>query len=104
MNHTTDIDGDCRFHMAPGFMTSAGQSYEDYLKSTFDMLYREGGKMMNIPLHSRIIGKAGRAEALRKFMIYISEKPDVWVATRRDIANHYREKFPYKPGSRSGGN
>ena len=25
--------------------------YEKYLKSTFDMLYREGGRMMNIPMH-----------------------------------------------------
>lgn len=41
---------DGKFHMAPGFVTSAGQMYEDYLKSTFDCLYREGGKMMNIPL------------------------------------------------------
>lgn len=94
---------DGKFHMAPGFMTSAGQTYEQYLKSTFDMLYREGGKMMNIPMHSRIVGKAGRAEALRNFMKYVSEKEGVWVATRRDIANHYREKFPYKPGSRAGG-
>jgi peptidoglycan/xylan/chitin deacetylase (PgdA/CDA1 family) len=89
--------------MAPGFVTSAGQLYEQYLKSTFDMLYREGGKLMNIPLHSRITGKAGRAEALRNFMRYIADKPDVWVATRRDIAKHYKEKFPYVPGSRTGG-
>jgi peptidoglycan/xylan/chitin deacetylase (PgdA/CDA1 family) len=95
---------DGKFHMAPGFMTAAGQTYENYLKSTFDMLYREGGKMMNIPLHSRITGKAGRAEALRNFMKYISEKEGVWVATRRDIAKHYREKFPYKPGIAAGGN
>lgn len=31
--------------MAPGFVTSAGQLYEQYLKSTFDCLYREGGKV-----------------------------------------------------------
>lgn len=94
---------DGKFHMAPGFVTSAGQLYEQYLKSTFDMLYREGGKLMNIPLHSRISGKAGRAEALRNFMKYINDKPGVWVTTRRDIAKHYKEKFPYKPGSRTGG-
>ena len=93
---------DGKFHMAPGFMTSAGQTYESYLKSTFDMLYREGGKMMNIPMHSRIVGKPGRAEALRNFMQYISEKPGVWVTTRRDIAKHFKEKFPYKPGHRAG--
>ncbi|KAI9688692.1 MAG: hypothetical protein M1822_001049 [Bathelium mastoideum] len=95
---------DGKFHMAPGFMTSAGQTYESYLKSTFDMLYREGGKMMNIPMHARIVGKPGRAEALRNFMKYISDKPDVWVATRRDIANHYKQTYPYQSSGRTGGN
>lgn len=94
---------DGKFHMAPGFTTSAGQLYEQYLRSTFDCLYREGGRMMNIPLHARIVGKPGRAEALRNFMMYVSSKEGVWVATRREIAEHYRDKYPYRPGSRSGG-
>ncbi|TKA25594.1 hypothetical protein B0A50_05455 [Salinomyces thailandicus] len=94
---------DGKFHMAPGFVSSAGQGYEEYLKSTFDALYREGGKMMNIPLHSRITGKARRCEALRRFAEYVSQKEGVWVTTRRDIAMHYRETFPCKPGSRTGG-
>jgi peptidoglycan/xylan/chitin deacetylase (PgdA/CDA1 family) len=73
------------------------------LKDTFDCLYREGGKMMTIPLHSRIAGKPGRSESLRNFMKYISEKEGVWVASRRDIAKHYRDTFPYVPGSKAGG-
>lgn len=88
---------DGKFHMSPGFGSSVAESYEKYLKSTFDCLYREGGKMMNIPLHTRIIGKPGRSEALRNFMKYIAEKEGVWVTTRRDIAKHMHEKFPYKP-------
>jgi peptidoglycan/xylan/chitin deacetylase (PgdA/CDA1 family) len=88
--------------MLPGFVSSAGAVYEQYLKDTFDCLYREGGKMMTIPLHSRIAGKPGRSESLRNFMNYISRKEHVWVATRRDIAKHYRETFPYKSGSKTG--
>lgn len=88
---------DGKFHMSPGFGSSVAESYEKYLKNTFDCLYREGGKMMNIPLHTRIIGKPGRSEALRNFMKYISNKEGVWVTTRRGIAHHMREKFPYKP-------
>ncbi|KAL4816090.1 hypothetical protein BDW67DRAFT_175866 [Aspergillus spinulosporus] len=91
---------DGKFHMSPGFGSSVAESYEQYLKNTFDMLYREGGKMMNIPLHTRIIGKPGRCEALRKFMLYIAEKEGVWVTTRRDIAKHMREKFPYRPNGK----
>ncbi|KAK1531785.1 chitin deacetylase 1 [Colletotrichum paranaense] len=59
---------DGKFHMSPGFGSSVAETYEQYLKNTFDCLYREGGKLMNIPLHTRIIGKPGRSEALRKFM------------------------------------
>ncbi|KXH29441.1 chitin deacetylase 1 [Colletotrichum salicis] len=61
---------DGKFHMSPGFGSSVAETYEQYLKNTFDCLYREGGKLMNIPLHTRIIGKPGRSEALRKFMNY----------------------------------
>ena len=87
--------------MSPGF---TGTTYLDYLKSTFDCLYREGlngsPKLMNIPMHSRIMGKPGRSEDLRKFMLYVTEKAgdDVWVARREEIAEHFREKYPYVPG------
>jgi hypothetical protein len=30
-------------------------------------------------------------------MKYIADKPGVWVTTRRDIAKHFRETFPYQP-------
>ncbi|ETN41704.1 uncharacterized protein HMPREF1541_03640 [Cyphellophora europaea CBS 101466] len=94
-----DCNADGKFHMSPGFVGS--DMYEKYLKATFDMLYREGGKIMNIPMHSRIVGKPGRSEALRNFMKYIQEHEGVWVATRRDIATHFRSKFPYRPGHRA---
>lgn len=31
-------------------------------------------------------------------MEYISQKEGVWVATRTQIAEHFREKFPYQRG------
>lgn len=73
-------------------------SYKDYLISEFNQLYHEGGRMLNIPLHARVIGKPGRTQALREFMEYISKKEGVWVCTRKDIATHFRAKFPYVPG------
>jgi len=96
---TDVLDG--KFYMSPGF---TGTTYLDYLKSTFDMLYREGcngsPKLMNVPMHSRILGKPGRAEDLRKFMLYVKEKAGnkCWVATREQIAVHFKTRFPYVPG------
>lgn len=81
--------------------------YLDYLKSTFDMLLREGRsgspKLMNIPLHTRIIGKPGRSEALRNFMLYIKAQAafegEIWVTTRQEIAEHFKGVYPYVPGN-----
>jgi peptidoglycan/xylan/chitin deacetylase (PgdA/CDA1 family) len=87
-NKLNIVTFDGKFHMVPGFVGS--DMYEKYLIATFDMLHREAcngrPRMMNIPMHSRIVGKPGRAEALRNFMLHISKKKGVWIATRRDIA------------------
>ncbi|MCK5424219.1 MAG: hypothetical protein KAI89_02525, partial [Emcibacter sp.] len=61
---------------------------------SFDTLYEEGGKMMSVGLHCRIIGKPGRIRALEKFLNYITEKPDVWICRRVDIARHWHEQHP----------
>lgn len=77
-------------------------AFEEYLKSAFDVLYAEGQrgspKMMTIGLHCRISGKPGRFTAVEKFVEYIASKEDVWVTTRKDIALHFREQFPYQKG------
>ena len=54
--------------------------------------------MMTIATHCRCIGKPGRFQALKKIVEYISQKEGVWVATRTQIAEHFREKFPYQKG------
>lgn len=91
---------DVKFHSPSGVSTASG--FEEYLRTAFDVLYAEGEdgmpKMMTIGLHCRISGKPGRFAAVRDFVQYIASKPDVWVTTRKDIALHYREKFPYKKG------
>lgn len=64
------------------------------------MLYDEGTqghpKLMCVNMHNRLLGKPGRIIALKRFMEYIKEKPDVWVTTREKIAEHWREKYPYE--------
>jgi len=87
--YTLDVN-DMRFTAPQGF--NAGDQFLNYLTDTFDELYAEGAetpKMMSVGLHCRIVGKPGRAAALRKFLTYISDKPDVWVCRRIDIARHW---------------
>jgi peptidoglycan/xylan/chitin deacetylase (PgdA/CDA1 family) len=65
----------------------------DYAKRNFDQIYREGvegnPKMMSLGLHLRIIGRAGRIWALEEFFRHIRAHDGVWVATRREIAEHF---------------
>lgn len=87
--YTLDVN-DMKFASPQGFST--GDQFLNYLTDTFDTLYEEGKthpKMMSVGLHCRIVGKPGRTAALRKFLSYISGKPDIWVCRRIDIANHW---------------
>jgi allantoinase len=74
----------------------------DYAVDTFDWLYREGAeapKMMSLGLHLRIIGRPGRIGALEKFMAHVASHDDVWVATRRQIAEHWAANNPPPAGA-----
>ena len=82
-------NNDMRFAAPQGF--NSGEQFYTYLKDSFDTLYEEGGRMMNVGLHCRVVGKPGRAASLARFLEYVSLKPDVWVARRSDIANHWHQ-------------
>ena len=92
--YTLDAN-DMRFATAQGFNT--GKQFLRYLKDTFRTLHAEGGRMMSVGLHCRLAGRPGRAAAVAKFLDYIGKQDDVWVATRLDIARHWREHHP--PGT-----
>ena len=91
---------DFKFHIVTGF--SDPSTFYTHLKNAFDVLYEEGEegqpKMMTIGLHCRIIGRPSRFKALKGFVEYISQKEDVWVATRTEIAEVFKEQFPYRKG------
>jgi putative urate catabolism protein len=89
--YTLDAN-DMRFATPQGF--NSGQQFFDYLKDTFDVLHAEGSKMMSVGLHCRLAGRPGRAAALARFLDYVADQDDVWVARRIDIANHWHSKFP----------
>lgn len=90
--YTLDCN-DMRFATAQGF--NSGEQFYQYLKDTFDVLYREGQegqpKMMNIGLHCRLVGRPGRVASLARFIDYVASHNDVWFARRIDIAKHWIE-------------
>jgi len=96
--YTLDAN-DMRFATAQGF--NSGDQFYAYLKDSFDTLYREGAagrpRMMSIGLHCRLVGRPGRAEALRRFIEYVQGHDKVWLARRQDIAQHWRDTHPHQP-------
>lgn len=78
------------------------QSFSAYLIQAFDFLRREGDdrpKMMSIGLHTRLVGRPGRAADLERFLDHVAAADDAWVARRIDIANHWIENHPPFPRS-----
>ena len=88
---------DMRFAVAAGF--SDGDQFYTYLKDSFDTLYAEGiagrPKMMSVGLHCRLVGRPGRAAALKRFIDYVQGHDRVWLPRRADIAAHWRRAHPY---------
>jgi peptidoglycan/xylan/chitin deacetylase (PgdA/CDA1 family) len=92
--YTLDAN-DMKFSVPPGF--TSGDGFFAYLKDAFDVLYREGKtapKMMSVGLHTRLVGRPGRAAALERFLDYVLEHEDVWICRRVDIARHWIATHP----------
>ncbi len=89
--YTLDVN-DMRFATAQGFNT--GKQFYRYLKDSFKVLHAEGGRMLSVGLHCRLAGRPGRAAAVAKFLDYLAGQDDVWIATRLDIARHWRQEHP----------
>lgn len=97
--YTLDCN-DMRFASPQGF--NSGEQFLQYLKDSFDVLYAEGDpqgldrpKMMSVGMHCRLLGKPGRLRALQRFLDYVQQHPQVWVARRIDIARHWKAMYPF---------
>ncbi len=94
--YTLDTN-DMRFAAVQGF--NSGDQFFAYLRDAFDTLYAEGmdgaPKMLNIGLHCRLVGRPGRALALKRFIDHVLNHDKVWVARRIDIAEHWKRVHPY---------
>ena len=87
-------NNDMRFATNQGF--NSGEQFFQYLKDSFDCLYKEGEtnpKMMSIGLHCRLIGRPGRIQSLLKFLDYIQQFKDVWICKRNEIAQHWYQNY-----------
>jgi len=89
--YTLDAN-DMRFASPQGF--NSGDQFFSYLKDSFDTLYAEGGRMMSVGLHCRLVGRPGRAASLARFLEYVQGHKDVWLTTRGEIADHWRAENP----------
>jgi allantoinase len=101
--YTLDTN-DMRFATTQGF--NSGTQFFDYLKDSFDTLYREGDpvgldspKMLSIGLHARLCGRPGRVAALERFLDYVGAHERVWICRRVDIARHWIATHPFEPGA-----
>jgi putative urate catabolism protein len=90
---------DMRFAALQGF--NSGTQFFDYLKDSFDVLYREGDpagldapKMLSVGLHARLCGRPGRIAALERFLDYAAARDHVWICRRVDIARHWITEHP----------
>ena len=100
--YTLDAN-DMRFATSNGFNSS--DQFYGYLRDTFDVLYREGTegqpKMMSVGLHGRLSGHPGRTAGLVRFLDYACSREKVWLASRADIARHWRANHPPKASLRT---
>jgi putative urate catabolism protein len=93
--YTLDAN-DARFISSQGW--GSASAFYEYLREGFDLLYAEGEagapKMMSVGLHCRLAGRPGRAWAVAKFLEYVKSRDRAWVATRLDIARHWKKHHP----------
>jgi putative urate catabolism protein len=89
--YTLDAN-DMRFATAQGF--NSGEQFFAYLRDAFDVLYAEGGRMMSVGLHCRLVGRPGRLKSLEQFLRYVRGKK-AWITRRVDIARHWLKHHPH---------
>jgi peptidoglycan/xylan/chitin deacetylase (PgdA/CDA1 family) len=86
---------DNRFDQNWGFSCAA--DFARYMIDCFDVLYLEGAdrpRLMSLAVHDRLIGRPGRIVGLVRFLEHVARHDRVWVATGREIAEHWRRVHP----------
>ncbi|SDW89988.1 putative urate catabolism protein [Albimonas donghaensis] len=93
--YTLDAN-DARFISSQGW--GGPRDFHEYLSNSVEVLLEEGRdgapKMMTVGLHCRLVGRPGRAAALKRFLDEVAGRPEIWVTTRLEIARHWKARFP----------
>ncbi|PRP81786.1 hypothetical protein PROFUN_10775 [Planoprotostelium fungivorum] len=106
-------NNDMKFAITPGFYNAT--AFSTYLIDAFETLIEESQlpsenplsvpKMMSVGLHCRVVGRPGRFKGLVDFVKHVERRNEelkredgrgVWIATREEIAQHWRENHPPK--------
>ncbi len=86
---------DMKFWTAPGYTPD---QWLTYVRNSIDWMLEEsksGPRMLSIGLHLRIIGRPGRIWALEELLKYVSDIPEIWIASRKDIADRFAAQNPW---------
>ncbi len=92
-------NNDMKFWTAPALTPT---QWLEYAIDTFEVLYEEGAaqpRLMSLGVHLRIIGRPGRIRAFERFLQHVRSKSDVWIATRKRIADHFAAHVPAPTGA-----
>jgi len=89
---------DMRYWYANGFIRP--DDFSAYCLAAVDRLVMEAGRnrssMLTIGFHTRISGRPARFAAVERILQYLGALGDqVWVATRGEIADHFRQQRPF---------
>jgi peptidoglycan/xylan/chitin deacetylase (PgdA/CDA1 family) len=81
----------------PSGKIGTGLEFFEHLMSGFRVLYSESARwprMMTVSLHNRISGQASRFEGIARFLDEVSRHPEIWLASRGDVARHWIKVHP----------
>ncbi|MGW5106017.1 polysaccharide deacetylase family protein [Nocardia sp. NPDC004123] len=67
------------------------REYEEIVLDHLDVLLREGGGVLALPVHPYSVGVPFRFKYFERVLRAIAEHPDVWVTTSDEIASHYQK-------------
>jgi peptidoglycan/xylan/chitin deacetylase (PgdA/CDA1 family) len=79
-----------------GYRGYSADNWAAMVKASFDQLYEEGresGMVLCMPLHPFVVGHPHRISSLHDVLQHITSRPDVWLATAREIADWYYEHY-----------